>query len=153
MIEIVSIEPSSAEPIPRLTRLGDLLGAWEADAEAAHQARITGAQRGPVTSLRRLDRELGGALAAGLHIVHAPPGAGKSAIVAQIAATSGCPALLVTCEMQPLEIFRRHTARATGTFLQRLKSGELRPSDSSISRARRSRPPPGWRSPTAPRRS
>jgi hypothetical protein len=48
----------------------------------------------------------------------------------QIASTCGCPAVYVTCEMAPLELLRRITARVTGTYLGRLKSGEFRPSDS-----------------------
>lgn len=42
----------------------------------------------------------------------------------------GCPCLYLTCEMTPLELLKRLTARATNTFLGRLKSGELRPADS-----------------------
>jgi replicative DNA helicase len=119
-----------AEPTPRLTRLGDLLGEWEADAIAAHQARVSGVRRGPVTGLPGLDLELGGALDAGVHVVHAGPGVGKTALCLQVAASCGCPSLYVTCEMKPLELLRRITARLTGTYLGRLKSGELAPADS-----------------------
>ena len=112
---------------PRLMRFADLLGELEADAVAAHEAYTTGTPRGPVTGLPGLDRELGGALSAGTHVLHAGPGAGKSALALQIAATCGFPALFVTCEMSALELLRRHTARVTGTFLGRLKSGELGP--------------------------
>ncbi len=119
--------PPTDPSVPRLTRLADLLGELEADAAAAHEAYTTGTPRGPVTGLPGLDRELGGALSAGTHVLHAGPGAGKSALALQIAATCGFPALFVTCEMSPLELLRRHTARVTGTFLGRLKSGELGP--------------------------
>jgi replicative DNA helicase len=119
-----------AEPTPRLARLGDLLGEWEADAVAAHRARLSGAPRGPVTGLPGLDLELGGALDAGVHVVHAGPGVGKTALCLQAAASCGCPSLYVTCEMTPLELLRRITARLTGTYLGRLKSGELAPADS-----------------------
>lgn len=112
---------------PRLARLGDLIAAWETEATAAYRARTEGRPRGPVTGLPALDRELGGALTPGLHIPHAGPGAGKTALVLQIAATCGAPALFVSCEMAPLELFRRHMARVSGTFLGRLKSGELVP--------------------------
>ena len=121
---------------PRLVRLGDLLHAWEVEATAAHQARAEGIPRGPVTGLPSLDRELGGAIAPGLHIPHAGPGAGKTALALQIAATCGAPALFVSGEMAPLELLRRHTARVTGTYLGRLKSGELAPAD-SLALARR----------------
>jgi replicative DNA helicase len=119
--------PRSGEPTPRLARLGDLLGEWEADATAAHQARLTGMPRGPVTGLAGLDLELGGVLEPGVHVVHAGPGVGKTALCLQVAVSCGCPSLYVTCEMKPLELLRRITARLTGTFLGRLKSGELDP--------------------------
>lgn len=115
---------------PRLFRLGDLLNDWESDALAAYQARVNGTPRGPITKFPSLDKELGGAFSPGLHIVHGQPGAGKTAFTLQIATDCGCPCLYVTCEMAPLELLRRHTARITRTFLGRLKSGELSPADS-----------------------
>ena len=115
---------------PQLCRMSDLLGAWDADARAAHDARKNGTPRGPLSGLPALDRELGGCFAPGVHIVHGQPGAGKSAFALQVAAKCACPCLYLTCEMAPLELLRRLTARATGTFLGRLKSGELSPSDS-----------------------
>lgn len=123
-------DPQAGAPAPRLFRLGDLLGEWESDARAAHDARVQGIARGPVTGFASIDRELGGALCAGLHIVHGQPGAGKTAFTLQIATSCGCPCLYVTCEMAPLELLRRHTARVTRTFLGRLKNGELSPTDS-----------------------
>ena len=119
--------PPTDPSVPRLLRLGDLLGDLAADAAAAHEAFTSGTPRGPVTGLKTLDRELGGALAPGTHVLHAGPGAGKSALALQIAATCGGPALYVSAEMSALELLRRHTARVTGTFLGRLKSGELGP--------------------------
>jgi replicative DNA helicase len=116
--------------LPRIARLGDLLGEWEVDAIAAHDALVNGSPRGPATGFPRLDRELGGAFQPGLHYIHGSPGTGKTALSLQIAATCGTPAVFVSCEMSPLELFRRHTARVTGTYLGRLKSGELTPADS-----------------------
>ena len=125
------VPPSSApEERPQLCRMADLLGAWDADAQAAHQARLDGTPRGPLTGLPDLDRALGGCWGPGVHIMHGQPGAGKSAFALQVAAQCACPCLYLTCEMAPLELLRRLTARATGTFLGRLKSGELKPSDS-----------------------
>ncbi len=115
---------------PRIFRLGDLLGDWEKDAKAAHDAKIQGIPRGPITAFETIDRELGGALCPGLHIIHGQPGAGKTAFTLQVATSCGCPCLYVTCEMAPLELLRRHTARVTRTFLGRLKSGEFSPFDS-----------------------
>ena len=121
---------SDVRPLPQLMKLGQLLGEWEADAQAAHDARVNGTLRGPVTGLAGLDRILGGVLQPGLHIAHGGPGVGKTALGLQIAATCGFPALYVSCEMRPLELLRRITARTTGTYLGRLKSGELAPADS-----------------------
>jgi replicative DNA helicase len=111
-------------------RLSQLLSEWEADATAAFEARVKGIPRGPVTGLAALDEALGGVLQPGLHVVHGSPGSGKTAFCLQVAATCGFPALYVTAEMRPLELLRRITARVTGTFLGRLKSGELAPADS-----------------------
>ena len=122
--EVLTPDPS----VPRLVRLGDLLDDLATDALAAHEAFRTGTLRGPVTGLDSLDRELGGAIPAGPHILHGGPGAGKTALGLQVAAGCGAPALYVTCEMAPLELLRRHIARVTGTPLGRLKSGELAPS-------------------------
>ena len=119
--------PSTDANQPRLVRLGDLLGELEADATAAYEARVNGTARGPVTGIRSLDRELGGALAPGVHIAHGGAGVGKSALCLQIAAKCGTPCLYLTAEMSPLELLRRHIARETGTFLGRLKSGEFAP--------------------------
>lgn len=115
---------------PRLVKLSGLLEEWEADAEAAHLARVAGTPPGPVTGLPTLDRELGGCLHPGVNILHGTPGVGKTAFALQVATRCSCPALFVTCEMAPLELFRRVTARVTGTYLGRLKSGELAPADS-----------------------
>ncbi len=117
--------PTPAAQGPRLARLGDLLGEWAAEAEAAHAAHLAHQPRGPVTGIRQLDSELGGCLPVGLNIAHGMPGAGKTAFALQIASSCGCPALYVTCEMAPLELLRRLIARVTGTYLGRLRSGEL----------------------------
>jgi replicative DNA helicase len=115
--------------------LGQLLGEWEADARAAFDARTKNVPRGPVSGIASLDEALGGALHPGLHIVHGGPGIGKTGFALQVAGTCGFPALYVTAEMRPLELLRRITARVTGTYLGRLKSGELAPAD-SLAKAR-----------------
>lgn len=115
------------EPAPPLMRLQDLLSAWDAEAAALHRAKQTGQARGPVTGLPKLDRELSGHLANGVHVLHGAPGVGKTAFCLQLAAECGCPALYVTAEMAPLELLRRITARKTGTFLGKFKTGELDP--------------------------
>lgn len=122
---------SNSEPAPvaPLMRLGDALGEMRADANAAYDARNGGTLRGPVTGLPRLDAAISHALAPGLHGVYGNSGAGKTAFASQVAASCGFPALYVTCEMAPSELLRRHTARATSTFLGRLKSGEMSGAD------------------------
>lgn len=134
MSELVTCTQFSPIPgtpeVPRLCRLGDLLTEWEYDAKAAYTAKMDGRPRGPVTGFTALDREFGGALAPGIHIVHGQPGTGKTAFALQIATSCGCPALYLTAEMAPLELLRRITARVSGVYLGRLKSGELTPSQS-----------------------
>ena len=126
----------AVETGPQLCRFSELLAGWQEDAQAAFEARVNGTPRGPHSGFAALDRELGGAFAPGLHIVHGQPGSGKTAFVLQIAASCGCPCLYLSCEMALLELLRRHTARITGTYLGRLKSGELAPAD-SLALARR----------------
>ncbi len=119
-----------AAPSPQLCRLSDLLSAWEHDAQAAYEAHQGNTARGALSGFKTLDRELGGCFSAGLHILHGQPGSGKTAFALQVAASCGCPCLFLSCEMSPLELLRRHTARVTGTYLGRLKSGELAPAES-----------------------
>jgi len=121
--------PPAASEQPRLLRFADVLPALRADAEGAHEARVKGVARGPVTGLGELDDVLGGVLQPGLHVTQGGSGIGKTAFALQVAATCGFPALFVSCEMSLVELLRRHTARATGTFLDRLKSGEMAPDD------------------------
>jgi len=109
--------------------LSDIVGDLRADAAAAWDAARAGRSRGPATGLPALDYLLGGYLAPGLHVLQAAPGAGKTAFALQVAAECGFPALFVSAEMSCLELFRRTIARVTGTYLGRLKSGELDPDE------------------------
>jgi replicative DNA helicase len=118
---------TNAELQPRLCRLGDLLEEWQTEALAAHEARVNDTPRGPLSRFEILDRELGGCFLPGLHFVHGQPGTGKTALGLQLAANCGTPALFLSCEMAPIELLRRHTARATSTYLGKFKSGELSP--------------------------
>jgi replicative DNA helicase len=112
-----------------LMLLRDVLGDLRRDADAAHEARKTGQPRGAISGLSTLDRELSGAFAPGVHFIHGNAGAGKTAFALQTAADCQSPAMFVTCEMAPAELLRRHTARATKTYLGRLKSGEMSGAD------------------------
>jgi replicative DNA helicase len=115
----------TSAPAPRVTLLSELVSDLVADTEAARLARESGLPRGPVTRLRELDEALGGYLAPGVHILQAAPGAGKTAFALQSASSCFFPALYVTAEMPMLELFRRLIARETGTYLGKLKTGEL----------------------------
>jgi hypothetical protein len=115
--------------VPRVTRLGDMAAELEADAVWARECYEKGIPRGPVTGLPKLDQALGGFLQPGLHPLHGNTGSGKTALALQIAASCGCPALFVSCEMSLLELTRRVVARTTSTYLGRLKSGELMPEE------------------------
>jgi replicative DNA helicase len=124
--------PNPTEPPiarPQLHRFADVIGQVETEARAAYEARMTGKPRGPLTGLKRVDAELGGALPPGVSIVLGNTGTGKTAFVLQASASCPFPALLVSCEMAPAELFRRHMARVSGDFLHRFKSGELHPDD------------------------
>ena len=112
------------EDVPRLWRLPDLLAELLDEAEAQHDAAARGVALGPVTGLPKLDRELAGRLVPGYHVLHGNTAAGKTSLALQVAATCGCPAVFVTCEMAPLELLRRVIARAAGVYLGCLKSGE-----------------------------
>lgn len=125
----VTHEPFSDLGVPRVVRFSDLLSALAEDATAAYDAAQAGVPRGPITGLPKLDRILGGAMVPGLHMLHAAPGLGKSALALQIAEQGTYPALLISAEMSPLELLRRTIARVEGTFLGRLKSGELHPNE------------------------
>ena len=112
-----------------IVRFRDVLAEYAAEAEAAHLARVAQQPRGPTTGLPTLDKVLGDVLHPGAHFISGAPGTGKTALSLQVAAECRAPALFVSCEMGLPELLRRHTARVTGTFLGRLKSGELAPAD------------------------
>lgn len=123
--------PGKAEPIitaipaARVYAVRDLADALALDAARRYSARAKGLPLGPVTAFGKLDRELGGSLEPGVHVLHADPGTGKTAFALQIAATCGVPALYVTAEMSPAELMRRLCARVTETYLGKYKDGAL----------------------------
>jgi replicative DNA helicase len=110
-------------PAPLL--LTDLIRDFVADTDAAASARANGVPRGIVTGFTDIDADLGSFLMPGIHILQGGPGSGKSALALQIAANCFYPALFVSAEMGLIELFRRTIARETGTYLGRLKNGEI----------------------------
>ena len=107
--------------------LAALLGELESDAAKRAESYAAGTARGPLTGLPSLDRLTGGCLEPGLHVLHGNAGTGKTAFALNIAARCGCPSVFVSAEMGRLELLRRLMARETGTYLGKLKSGELSP--------------------------
>lgn len=129
LAEIERLAPKSRTE-PRLFRTSDIIGDVVAEAKAANEARLSGELRAPITGFKELDRAIGGTLPQiGPCMVLGNTGAGKTAWAMQIAASCCFPALYVTTEMAPAELFRRQMARVSGTFLGRLKSGEMTVSD------------------------
>lgn len=124
-IETTKAETPLTSDQPRVYRLGDLQNAWDALAAQRHQARLDGQPLGIATGLPTVDAELSYMLQPGLHSLQGGAGVGKTAFALQLATECRFPALYITCEMAPLELLARITARKTGTFLGRLKSGEL----------------------------
>ena len=122
------VEPTD---VARLLPLGGpvLAELWAAEAEEARAACLSGKPRGPVTGFAEIDRELGGYLTPGLHVVHGEPGTGKTNYALQVAAQCRVPALFVSCEMSPIVLLRRLVARTTGTFLGKLDDGEKSPAE------------------------
>lgn len=104
--------------------LADLISEVAGEAEAAHQANLTGKPRGPVTGMGELDEILGGFLAPGVHLVQGPPGVAKTSFCLQAGADCECPCVFVTAEMRRIELMRRIIARKTNTYLGRFR-GDL----------------------------
>lgn len=127
---------NTQQDAPRLLRLDSLLTEFGEDAERRHESNRTGKPLGAVTGHNGLDQALGGALVPGIHVLHGTPGSGKTAFALQVAAECQCPALYLSCEMTPLELLRRITARITSTYLNRFKTGEFS-KEESLGLARR----------------
>lgn len=119
-----------SRPQARLVRFDSLVDEVVAQAEEAHLARSSGQPGSPVTGFKKLDERIGGGLPPrGTVVVLGNTGSGKTAFALQVAAQCAFPALYVSTEMAPTELFRRQMARLSGQFLGRLKSGELAPSE------------------------
>lgn len=113
-----------ADEKPPLFQLAGLVDALTEDAAMRRQAKLENRPIGPVTGFPTLDAMLSGCLMPGLHVLHGGPGTGKTALALQIASSCQCPALFVSCEIDPIEALRRLIARHTGTYLNHLKDGK-----------------------------
>ncbi len=103
----------STEPL--IVQAGDLAGALVADYD---QRQAAAAQNGGVVGVRsgisHLDEVLNGLEAGRLYLLAAVPGAGKTTLALQIAATvaqSGAPALYLSLENDSLDLVRKTTCR------------------------------------------
>lgn len=119
--------PPQAAPTARLYPMAGLLGDLEADATRRRDSLLTGTPLGALSGFSALDTRLGGCFEVGTHVIHGSPGIGKTAFCLQVAALCKCPALFISCEVLPVELLRRHTARVTGTFLGKFKDGSMTP--------------------------
>lgn len=117
--------PVNNLPLAPLLPLAGIVEDLAADATSRRLAMQEGRPLGPVTGFPKLDKLISGSLMPGLHILHGSPGVGKSALALGIACHAQVPALFVSAELGAIEVLRRLIARHTGTYLGRLKSGEL----------------------------
>ena len=106
-----------------------LLGRAHRTYAEQQEARENGTAPGPITGLPRLDDGLGGWLREGIYVLHGGPGVGKTAFALQVAVDCGMPALYVTCEMSPDELFLRLTARFGGVSIGVVRKGRLAETD------------------------
>ena len=113
-------------PTPRFLRAADLLTEALDLAERRNRAFSTGTPLGPTVALSpKLDRELCGHVPNGVTILLGSPGSAKTSLANQIAAECGCPALVVSLEMNPVTLLHRHAARVTRTHASKFRTGEL----------------------------
>ena len=110
------------DTLARPLSLADLVEELVIDAEERLQASVENRPLGPQTRIPTLDHALGHALEPGLHSITGDPGAGKTAIAAQVAARCGYPAIYITAEQSAKVLFQRHIARETRTDRREVKS-------------------------------
>lgn len=81
------------------------------------EARENGIPIGIKTGFPRTDKYLGGYLSPGLHVLHASPGAGKTAWALQVGQQNESVTLYLTTEMSVGTLYQRHMARINNKFL------------------------------------
>lgn len=105
---------------------GDHFGEYEEHFRRAALARAKGGVLGVPTGLPDLDYVLGGLQRQRFYGIAARPGAGKSALLNQIAlhaARNNRRGIVITAEMNGLELFQRSVASETGTNLYQIING------------------------------
>lgn len=122
-----NVVPMPGQPIKRehLHRASELEARVHAQRIEATAIRNAGQKPGPDTGIPKLDDAIGGYLDEGVFILQGVPGAGKTAFALQVAVDCQMPALFVTCEMSPEELFRRVAARVSGLPLSALRPGTV----------------------------
>ena len=114
---------------PKLIRFPDLDEHLLNDSSLRYSAKQGNLPLGIRTNIPSIDKELNGCFQPGIHILHGSPGSGKTALALQIGIDCGFPCIYLSCEMIPLELYRRSIARLTNTSLKHFKTGYLKPEE------------------------
>jgi len=118
-------DPAAVRP---LTALGSAL--IEDYQERARASLLNGGVVGLRTGLDHLDETINGLEAGKLYVLAAQPGAGKTSLCLQIAATvaqSGVPALYVSLENDDLDLLRKTACRLSDVSYSAALKGKLSP--------------------------
>jgi replicative DNA helicase len=101
----------------------DRVGEW---AERKFQAAQSGELQGPqIRFCPRLNETLGGYIEHGVHWLHGSPNVGKSSYVNQLAVECGVTALVVSTEMNAVELTLRQIARILKKKIRYLRCGKV----------------------------
>lgn len=109
------------EQTPRFRKIGDFAAEWDREAARNHELTSEGRPRGP--RLAGLGRFHSDHLPVGLTVLLGDYDTrdARTAFTLQVAATCGCPALLVNTEREPVDVLRRIVARTANTAMHHLE--------------------------------
>lgn len=116
-------------PQPKTISLYDLGIEYLEQRLAKQEARQAGRALGPATGIEPLDKELGGHLPAGVNVLMARPGAGKTAFALQVALHCNVPSLYVTVETDPFDLLERLLCLHAKVPLSRLRGEDCSPEE------------------------